>query len=174
MRLLVYGFKPYAHYTENITERVLSRIAETDTVVKKVFDVRFDAEMINRTLLRVKPDWVLGLGQHPRARKLRLERKAINLMKQADQKLVPIAASGPASLVLTLRLPQTALTTVTYDAGTYVCNYSMYLVARYCQQSGAHSGFIHVPKAIDLKLVTAYVQTAMQYSVKKQPKPDFI
>jgi len=165
MRILLYGFKPYAHYTENISEQVLSHIAETDTIVKKVFNVRFDEDMFKRTLLRVKPDRVLGLGQHPRARKLRLERKAINLMKQTDNKLIPIAASGPASLALTLRLPQTALTTVTYDAGAYVCNYSMYLVARYCQQTGAHSGFIHVPRAMDLKLVTAYVRTALKVLV---------
>lgn len=166
MRVLLYGFKPYAHYTENISELVLSHIAETDTIVKRVFDVRFDADMFMRTLLRVKPDRILGLGQHPRARKLRLERKANNLMKQADHSLVPITAAGPASLALTLPLPQTALTTVTYDAGTYVCNYSMYLVARYCQQTGAHSGFIHVPKAIELKLVTAYVRTALKDLVR--------
>lgn len=162
MRTLIYGFKPYAHYTDNITERVLARIAATASVIKVVYDVRFDADMFNNTLARIKPDRVLGLGQHPRARKLRLERKAHNLRKNVGTILTPIIKNGPASRYMQLRLPQTALTTVTYDAGTYVCNYSMYLTGQYCEQSGASAGFIHVPRGMDLSVVTAYVKLALQ------------
>ncbi len=161
MRVLLYGFKPYGDYTENITEQVLSRISATDTLVKKVYEVRFDADMFNKTLSRLKPDRILGLGQHPRARKLRIERKARNLRKTPDQTLIPISATGPASMHATLQLPETALTTVTYDAGTYVCNYSMYLTGQYCRQSGAHFGFIHIPKDQDLTILSAYLKMAV-------------
>ena len=66
MRIFVYGFKPYADYTSNITEQVLARIDETQMLKKRVFDVRFDAAMFNETLARIRPDRIIGLGHfHP-------------------------------------------------------------------------------------------------------------
>ena len=161
MRVLLYGFKPYGDYTENISEQILSRIAETDTVIKKVYDVRFDADMFGKTMAKIRPDRILGLGQHPRARKLRIERKAKNLRKSEGQTLVPISESGPSCRYATLELPQTALTTVTYDAGTYVCNYSMYLTGQYCGQSGARFGFVHIPKDQDLVTLSAWLKRVL-------------
>lgn len=162
MRLLVYGFKPYGGYQENISELLLARLPVYDGMVKKVFDVKFDAAMFNRTLARIKPDCVLGLGQHPRARKLRIERKAMNLSIEPDRSLVPISSTGPQSIYATLPLPETAQTTVTYNAGTYVCNYSMYLIGQYCGQHHKKFGFIHIPKDHDMKMLSAYMQTAIR------------
>jgi len=162
MRILVYGFKPYADYRLNITEQVLARIQETRTLKKRVFDVRFDAGMFNETLARIRPDRIIGLGQHPRARKLRIERKAKNRQKSAGKAPVPIIAGGPHDCYATLKLSQNELTTVTYDAGTYVCNYSMYLMAQYCRQTGAQAGFIHVPVDYDVPRLYKYLQQAFR------------
>jgi len=166
MRILVYGFKPYADYRSNITEQVLARIQETRILKKRVFDVRFDAAMFEETLVRIKPDRIIGLGQHPRARKLRIERKAKNLQKIAGKAPVPIIAGGPRDCYARLTLPQNELTTVTYDAGTYVCNYSMYLMAQYCRQTGAQSGFVHVPVGYDLRTLRQYLHHAVQQIVR--------
>ncbi len=166
MRILVYGFKPYADYSSNITEQVLARIDETQTLKKRVFDVRFDAAMFNETLARLRPDRIIGLGQHPRARKLRIERKAKNLKKSAGKAPAPIITDGPSECYTTLKLPQNDLTTVTYNAGTYVCNYSMYLMAQYCHQTGAQSGFVHVPVGYDLRTLRQYLHQAVQQIVR--------
>jgi pyrrolidone-carboxylate peptidase len=158
MQILVYGFKPYADYSSNITEQVLARVDETAWLKKRVFEVRFDAAMFNDTLTQIRPDRIIGLGQHPRARKLRIERKAKNLRKSRGDKPVPILPGGPRDCSATLALPQNKLTTVTYDAGSYVCNYSMYLMARYCRETGAQYGFIHVPVNYDLRQLHQYLQ----------------
>lgn len=161
MRVLIYGFKPFGSHAENISEQLLLQVPATGTLVKKVFDVRFDAEMFNKVLTKVKPDRILGLGLHPRARKLRIERKAINLRKNEDKTTMPISLTGPVSIYATLHLPETSLTTVTYNAGTYVCNYSMYLMGQYCAQTGAQFGFIHIPKDYDLKKLSAWLKTTL-------------
>ena len=165
MRIFFYGFKPYADYSSNITEQVLARIDETQMLKKRVFDVRFDAAMFNETLARIKPDRIIGLGQHPRARKLRIERKAKNLQQSAGKAPAPIIAGGSRESYVTLTLPQNELTTVTYDAGTYVCNYSMYLMAQYCRQTGAQSGFVHIPVDYDLRTLRQYLHQVVQQIV---------
>ena len=161
MRVLIYGFKPFGSYTENISEQLVLQIPLSSTLIKKVFDVRFDAEMFIKALTKVKPDRILGLGLHPRARKLRIERKAINLRKNEDKTTMPISLTGPVSIYTTLHLPESSLTTVTYDAGTYVCNYSMYLMGQYCEQTDAQFGFVHIPKEYDLKKLSAWLKTTL-------------
>ena len=163
MRILIYGFKPYGSYTENISEKLLARLSRREGLVKHVFDVRFDAAMFNTVLARVKPEYVLGLGQHPRAHKLRIERRARNQRIKPDRSLIPISRTGPSSVFASLSLPSSAQTTLTYNAGTYVCNYSMYMTARYCRRTGARFGFIHIPKDHDLKKLSAYLQTVLAW-----------
>ena len=166
MRILIYGFKPYGSYSSNITEQVLAGLSDNQSVVKKVFDVRFDEAMFSEVLLQYKPDRVLGLGQHPRARKLRLERRAQNLRKDIGQSPVQIELTAPAFLYCTLALPESDLTTVTYNAGNYVCNFSMYLMSRYCQSHNTKFGFVHVPMHYAVSTVTRYVQTALRHMLQ--------
>jgi len=155
--ILVYAFKPYGIYNKNVSEQVLSRIPGSKSVIKKVFEVRFDAGMFTKTLREINPAVVLGLGQHPRARKLRIERKARNIKKNQDGLETTIVPSGPAVRFANLPLPVTGQTTVTYDAGSYVCNYSMYLTGQFCEKSGGRFGFIHIPKEYDLSVLKHYL-----------------
>ena len=74
-RILIYGFGPYQQYTTNITEALLRDIRLPRNVFTEVFDVRFSRRMFENTFETVQPDVILGLGQHPRARKLRIERR---------------------------------------------------------------------------------------------------
>jgi pyrrolidone-carboxylate peptidase len=157
MRILIYGFKPYASYKTNITSDIVKSVIDHDVITKKIFDVKFDAEMFNQTLLQVKPDVIIGLGQHPRARKLRIERKAKNLQRKEDGSFEPIDKDGPSARFANLTLLATELTTTTYDAGTYVCNYSMYLMGKYSDKSGARFGFVHVPKDSKISAVNRYL-----------------
>jgi pyrrolidone-carboxylate peptidase len=157
MQILIYGFKPYASYKTNITSDIVKSVVNHELITKKIFDVNFDAGMFDQTLAEVKPDVIIGLGQHPRARKLRLERKAKNLQRKDDGSIGQIEKNGPPARFANLTLPMTDLTTITYDAGTYVCNYSMYLMGKYSEKSGARFGFIHVPKDSEVSVNSRYL-----------------
>jgi len=145
-RILIYGFGPYQQYTTNITEALLRDMRLPRNVFTEVFDVRFSRRMFENTFETVQPDVILGLGQHPRARKLRIERRTYKRDHFAQARFV------------NLSLPHTSETTVTYDAGNYVCNYSMWVSTAWCIQNNARCGFLHVPKDYSMNKLEKYVR----------------
>lgn len=149
-RILIYGFGPYKHYTSNVTEAVLRDMKLPGNAFKKIFEVRFDRHMFDQVFENVQPDVVLGLGQHPRARKLRIERRAHKRGRSSQTRLA------------TLSLPHTSETTVAYDAGDYVCNYSMWVGLEWCVRNDAQYGFLHVPKNYSTKKLARYVRRAIK------------
>ena len=112
-RILVYGFGPYKQYRTNITETTLRNIRLPKNTTVHIFDVRFARQMFIDVFDQIQPTIIIGLGQHPRARKLRIERKTF---PRGDPK---------KSLTTTLKLPNTSDTTIAYNPGDYVCNFSM-------------------------------------------------
>ena len=149
-RILIYGFGPYQHYASNITEVTLRDMKLPRNTFKRVFDVRFDRQMFENVFETVQPDVILGLGQHPRARKLRIERRAHK------------RGCFIANRFSTLPLPQTSETTVAYDAGDYVCNYSMWIGIDWCGKNQARYGFLHIPKDYSQKKLSRYVKRAIE------------
>ena len=149
-RILVYGFGPYQQYTSNITEVILRNMKLPRNVFKEVFKVRFSRRMFENTFETVRPDVILGLGQHPRARKLRIERRTHKRDHPAQARFV------------NLSLPHTSETTVTYDAGNYVCNYSMWASMAWCLQNDARCGFLHIPKDYSMKRLEKYVRCVIE------------
>ena len=149
-RILIYGFGPYQQYTSNITEVLLRSMKLPRNVFKEVFEVRFNRHMFETIFKTVQPDVILGLGQHPRARKLRIERRTHKRNHSAQARFV------------NLSLPHTSETTVTYDAGNYVCNYSMWVSTAWCLQNDAQYGFLHVPKDYSLKRLEKYVRCVIE------------
>jgi pyrrolidone-carboxylate peptidase len=148
-RILIYGFGPYQHYASNITEVTLRDMKLPRNMFKRVFDVRFDRQMFENVFETVQPDVILGLGQHPRARKLRIERRSHNRGRSTQTRFA------------TLSLPQTSETTVAHDAGDYVCNYSMWVGIEWCMRNNARYGFLHVPKDYSPKKLARYVSRAI-------------
>lgn len=144
--VLVYGFGPYMSFADNVTEKTIRALPRRVRAHLMVFDVKFDRDMFERALERLRPDIIIGMGQHPRARKLRLER---------------IARRGGIRRTMSLRLPRTAQTTVTYDAGDYVCNFSMWVVQAWCERHGARCAFIHVPMDYPPARLAAYLETCL-------------
>ena len=149
-RILIYGFGPYQQYTSNITEVLLRSMKLPRNVFKEVFEVRFSRRMFEKTFETVRPDVILGLGQHPRARKLRIERRTYKRDHPAQARFV------------NLSLPHTSETTVAYDAGNYVCNYSMWISTTWCLQNDARSGFLHIPKDYSTKRLEKYVRRVIE------------
>lgn len=148
--VLVYAFGPYQSFDTNVTERTLRAMKAPKGVVLHVFDVRFNTTMFERVFERVRPAAIIGLGQHPRARKLRLERRAH-----------PRGNPSRARFV-TLDLPRTRDTTVTRDAGDYVCNFSMWVGTGWGARHGARYAFVHVPKDYAPGRLEAYLRKAIR------------
>ena len=146
-KVLVYGFGPFEGLYTNITEVIVRQIRQSRALKTAVFDVKFSKAMFTRVLREVQPDVVIGMGQRARTKstKLFIERKAVNVRAERGDDGEPIAADGPEVLTPTLQLPRFDYTTYSYNAGTYVCNFSMYVVLQHFAKRDTQFGFIHVP-----------------------------
>jgi len=150
MKILVYGFGPYKKWDDNITVDVLSLLEERDNLHRKVFDVEFNEDMFLDEIRSIAPDTIIGMGQHPRARKIRIERTSVNRKRNSrKEEPAPIHLGGLEKVYVRLKIPPGPDTRVTYDAGDYVCNFSMYVIGRYCADNGIKYAFLHVPMKID-------------------------
>lgn len=166
MQTFIYGFKPYRQFSENVTEKIVSELPDRLNIAKKVFEVEFNYEMFSLTLDLYRPDLIIGLGQHPTARKLRIERKAKNLYKTESHNNCKIRDGGPDYLFCNLDLPVIDGTTKAYDAGTYVCNFSMYLMSEYSIKNKVNFAFLHVPMSIDKTFIIRYLINFIDSSKK--------
>lgn len=164
-KALVYGFGPYEEFDRNISETIVGSLDPTPNLIREVFETRFSRVMFQRALRRHSPDIIIGLGQHRSARKLRLERTAVNQWRERRSTLKSVSRTGPPRRYVNLRLPEDDNTTVAYDAGTYVCNFSMYVCLEHCVTSGARFAFIHVPMDYDAALAGTYVSRAVHFAI---------
>ena len=157
MRLLIYAFKPYGPYRNNISEQLIQALPGHQNIQKRVFKVEFDYQMFYSAFEELSPDIIIGMGQHPRARKIRIERKASNTMKRADGTIQAIKVGAPLARFSNVKLANTPITTVTYNAGTYVCNYSMYVMGEYSLATGTRFGFLHLPMGMGIEPMKNYI-----------------
>ena len=106
MKILVHGFGPYQKWRDNITVKVLGHLKDRKNLATKIFDVAFDSEMFLREIRENAPDVVIGMGQHPRARKIRIERTAVNRRRNSrDDVAEKIDPDGPDKLHVCLKIP---------------------------------------------------------------------
>ena len=150
MKILIYGFGPYGDFTDNVTERILSEFPPLAEVATKIFEVRFDRRMFESHFESIQPDIILGLGQHPTSETIREERVAKNVMAERGEAPVTIDASAPETLSMSLRLPTSEVVVETTDAGSYVCNYSMWISESYSRANSGRAAFLHIPPNIDV------------------------
>lgn len=145
--ILIYGFEPFGAYRRNITEAIVSRLRPGPNRHARVLPVRFEPEIFLPLAEELRPDYLLGLGQCPRGELLRIERRAHN-GRRARREDVPasIEPGGPASIAPNWRLPGGKYWRDSYDAGRYVCNYSMYLLGRRALNTDSRYAFVHVPR----------------------------
>jgi len=151
-RILIYGFEPFKRYRRNITSELIRTLPAQNGVQALILPVRFDRHVFLEPVQAFRPDWILGLGQCPRGQLLRLERRAFNQMRDRQQGLdQPIDPAGPDTLLLNGRLPANSLCRESYDAGRYVCNFSMYVLGRYALAHHKRYAFVHVPRHFPLQ-----------------------
>jgi pyroglutamyl-peptidase len=171
MRILLYGFGPYRQFTDNVTERILRKIPKRRGLTKIVFPVKFDRAQFIRAVTKYNPQWIVGLGQCSRGRRLRIETRALNRRRNSKrEKARPIAARGARKLFTDLRLDLGRQARRSRDAGDYVCNFSMYVMLETLRrrQLKIRYGFIHIPRDYDPGKVAALVDSALAQMIRHE------
>ncbi len=159
MKVLIYGFNAYKEWKENISEEIIKRIKTKKNIKKVILKTNFNSEQILDLVKKFNPDLIVGLGQHPRARKVRIERKAVNLKRKSKkEKPTKIIKDGPKHYFVNLKLKKDKDSIISYSAGQYVCNFSMYIILNYIQNKRTRFCYLHFPKDLNLKKGVKYVE----------------
>jgi len=168
--LLITAFEPFGGDASNVTDEILQAISRDMTTNKG--DITYLTLPVSRddalpALLDVietyKPDTVVCLGQANDRSELSIERVALNLCcyripdnkgEQPDDE--PVVMDGPAAYFATLPVNELVdrlnaegiAVSISYSAGTYVCNSVFYGLLHFINGSlpGTRGGFIHVPR----------------------------
>ena len=157
MLLLVTAFEPFGGERTNASLSALKLLPESvgntrlqKTVLPTVFGGSWEA--LKGAITDTRPDALLCLGEAGDRRELSVERVAVNLMDARipdnagfQPRDVPIDPEGPAAYFSTLPTREMAVASgaaLSYTAGTFVCNYILYMALRRFQ---GPSGFLHVP-----------------------------
>ena len=167
MKLLVTGFDPFGGETVNPAWEAVSRLpAETGgaEIVKLQVPTMFGRapEAVLREVERLRPDFVVSVGQAAGRTAITPERIAINCEEASIPDNAgfqpaggPVVEGGPVGYFSLLPVKEMAAAIqaaglsgkVSNTAGTYVCNHLMYHILHAChtRYPGMRSGFIHVP-----------------------------
>jgi pyroglutamyl-peptidase len=162
-RIFITAFEPYDHWRENASWLALveftKALPSSARITTRRYPVHFDTvrERLYQDLIE-DYDFALHLGQAPGSASIRLEAIGLNIGGRSSdfpESFRTLAPDGPvayrSSLPLGLwasRLRETGIpATVSYNAGTYLCNATMYLSHYITHQKNlrTRSAFIHVP-----------------------------
>ena len=167
MKILVTGFDPFGGEAVNPAWEAVSRLpAETGgaEIVKLQVPTMFGRapEAVLREVERLRPDFVISVGQAAGRTAITPERIAINCEEASIPDNAgfqpaggPVVEGGPDGYFSLLPVKEMAAAIqaaglpgkVSNTAGTYVCNHLMYHILHAChtRYPGMRSGFIHVP-----------------------------
>lgn len=167
MKLLFTGFDPFGGEDTNASFEAVKRLPDEiggARIVKAQLPTEFDRGV--RALLQLieteRPDAVICVGQAAGRAAVTPEKAAINYadaripdnagVKPEDAALIPggetvYFATIPVRRIAESIVSQGIPASVSYSAGTFVCNCVMYHALRYAKKSGSsmQAGFIHVP-----------------------------
>ncbi|MGZ9584843.1 pyroglutamyl-peptidase I [Paenibacillus marinisediminis] len=168
--ILVTGFDPFGGESLNPSWEAVRRLEgeyEGDyTVAARLLPTSFARaqHLLKQLLTEIEPDYVICVGQAGGRPDLTLERIAINLMEariadnDGEAPLdTSIAANGPAAYWTSLPIKAMMAAvreagvpcSISYTAGTFVCNTIFYALmhqlATSPELSGCKGGFIHIP-----------------------------
>jgi len=148
MKILIYGFGPYGPYKQNFSEKVIEKIKKRNNLKKVIFPVKFKKDVFLEKIKKFKPDFILGLGQYPKGKKIRIERKTMNKWKENEkEKIKKISKKGPRCYFLNLKLKKNKEAWLSYKTTDYACNFSMYVIMDFIKAKNKNIkfGFLHIP-----------------------------
>jgi pyroglutamyl-peptidase len=177
MKILISGFEPFGGSTVNPTEKLVRAIAEETFVGVELrtvlLPVYFDdcVDLLLQEIEEFRPDALISCGLAGGRTGITPERIAVNLKDIApdasypDNKGVrpqdmPINPDGPDGLFTKLpirrmvgRLKEAGIpASISYSAGTFICNNSMYGVMDYIRENDLSmiAGFVHFPASDEM------------------------
>jgi pyroglutamyl-peptidase len=163
--ILVTGFGPFPGAPHNPTEAVVKRLSMIRRphlrIIGHVFETSYAAvdRELPMLLKKYRPDALLMFGLHNRARTLRVETLARNVLgrvRDAAGSVPRARAIVPGALHLAMRSPALRLAraaqragvrvVTSRDAGKYLCNYLSWRATEATARNGLRlAAFIHVP-----------------------------
>lgn len=161
-RILITAFEPFLQYPTNASMQILSHWAEdspgSERVVFTTEILPVDYELAEPRLGDLHTDsfdFALHLGQSPRIDEYQLEMVALNLKSDPTTPTSPLSPLGPTAFTSQLPLDtwcqdlreHDVPTSVSFHAGTYLCNATYYWSTEIYRQRGLsdRSLFVHVP-----------------------------
>ena len=167
VRVLLTAFEPYDEWTENSSWLALIELLKSRPTSVELLTRRYPVGLpaLQQRLfadLEKRPDAVLHLGQSPGAAAIKLEAIALNVagcIDEQGQELPTLVDTGAlafrsgmpmgrwAELLRQAGIPAG----VSYHAGTFLCNATMYLSHHWCQlnQHPIPVGFVHLPLTME-------------------------
>lgn len=167
MKILITAFEPFGGEAINPSMNLLNELPENiknAQIIKCLLPVTFhdSKTILEENILAHKPEIVLSLGQAGGRASISVEQVAINLNEAviADNagyqpKGLPIDVDSPDGLFSTLPIKAMVQaskeagvpTSISYTAGTYVCNHVMYVALNTIRhhQLNTKAGFVHIP-----------------------------
>ena len=191
VRILITAFEAYDHWTENSSWLTLveftKQMRNDATIVTRRYPVDFAAVRSRLAEdLAQHYDFALHLGQAPGAPCIELEAIGLNvggsLHEPADQ-YHPIVDGGPAAYLSDLPLGNWVRglrsrgmpATLSYHAGTFLCNATLYLTQYLAETRGlpTKATFVHLP--LDVSQVTSLNKGTPSYPASDSAKAiDFV
>lgn len=171
MKVLVTGFEPFGGEQVNpayLAVEMLPDCVKGAQIVKKEIPTAFyeSREVLSKCMKEEEPDLVFCIGQAGGRAGITIEKVAINLAeagipdnngKQPEDE--PIVEGGKTAYFTNLpvkamvkRIGEAGIpASISYTAGTYVCNYLFYSVMDEIEHAfpNTRGGFIHVPYATE-------------------------
>ena len=173
-RVLITAFEPYDRWKANASWLALIHFTQNlpakPSVTTRLYPVDF-AVMKQRLAedLAENYDYALHLGQAPGSGRIQLEAIGVNIggsSSQSPDQYRPIVDGGPVAYRSGLPLGEWSVklrragipAQVSYHAGTYLCNATLYYSCYLAEQLGLRtkSAFVHLP--LDLPQVTGQAQ----------------
>lgn len=167
MKLLITGFDPFGGADINPAYEAVKKLPDqigAVTMIKLEIPTVFrkDGEVLEQAIREQKPDIVLCVGQAGGRSGITVEKVAINLMEARipdndgqqplDEKVCEDGenayfATVPVKAMVSAIQERGIPSSVSYTAGTYVCNDIMYRLLYMAERTytGIRAGFIHVP-----------------------------
>ena len=164
-RLLITGFDPFGGESINPAweaVKLLPDVVGAYELTKMEIPTVFGAasQKVLDAAQKVQPDVILCIGQAGGRKAITPEMVAINLRhaRIADNASnqpqdEPVAADGPAAYFATVPVRKMTAAieaagieaAVSYSAGTFVCNDTLYAVLHHYAGTPVQAGFVHVP-----------------------------
>lgn len=165
-KVLLYAFTSFGKYNKNISAEVLRGILDNENLKKVVLGVKFDVKAILNKLDidGFKPDVIIGMGQYPKGDKIRIETLAKNIKRSKSIEASEIIPGAPETLSTTLGIEPNEISEITTNAGTYVCNFSMYVILNKLQDTDTKFAFLHIPKDLDESEVINFIKLILEDS----------